>query len=376
MTPRSPHRPRPSRAFTLIELMVVLLIIVIVSAITFPFLGAMNRDIAATNGINTVQAATTAARAYAVRPRDTRVVDPSQGLTAEYSGVAALFTPDNLIRLIENDRAGLSLRSASRTATGTNPFIAAEYVYYDPTEYIDPAPIYPNNSSPMQLNGFVDIEGREPITLNPSTGVVGIVRVPNEPVYNNIYPVRLNIPLQADREVARIIPPPFAVWFSQAGSLIAGVPRFEVAAAGLPSEVEEAVIDLSRTRVVFYDADGDGLVEVDQAGYGEWPQPTNSDRRSLSGGSGYNPGEWDPASPDYDPTNFNTDSNRLELPFEIIEAVVGILIYDKSEFRNAGLSWPDNNGNFDEMSRWFVDNGTPMFFSPTSGIAFRQANEQ
>ncbi|MEM6332764.1 MAG: prepilin-type N-terminal cleavage/methylation domain-containing protein [Planctomycetota bacterium] len=357
----------PSAGFTLVELMTVLVIIVFVSAITFPFLGAMSRDIASSNGVNTVQAATTAARAYATRTRGAQVIDVTLGTNAEYSGAAALFTPDNLIRIIENSGNGISLQS--ETAPG-NPFLEIGFESASPV--INPSP---GVDFQLPLNGFSDVEGREPIVLNPNIGVVGIVRAPNDDPYNTIYPVRLT-----NSSTTRFIPPPFAVWFNQAGSLVSGIPRFNAPTA--------AEVDLSRNRVVYYDAGPaislNGLrtdavgIDVQRISAGNW---RSSNRESVDP---YDPDEFDPASPEFDRQRNFSDSNRLILPFEEIEAVVGIVLYDKSEFRRFQpegqtfeLDWPPANPTEAQaIAEWLVDNGTAVFFSPTSGIALRQANEQ
>jgi prepilin-type N-terminal cleavage/methylation domain-containing protein len=357
--PATPAPPRPHRGrlagcrharplgFTLIELMVVLSIIVIASAITFPFLGAMTRDLASSNGVNTVQAATTAARAYATRTKADIEVDGSGG-QADYSGVAALFTPDSLIRLIENAGSGAGDARYLTDANGN----ALETAY---------------QGDGIRLNGFIDIVGREPIQLDPNTGVVGIVRAPSTDAR---YPVRLS-----GGDSARLIPPPFAVWFSPSGSIVAGVP---LANSGGPLADQEAV-DRSRQRVVYYDGDltrdldatATEHIDVERNAVGNWTAPN---RFSVSGT--YDVDEFDPSSTEYDRSAaFNSDLNRAVLPFEEIEAVVGVLVYDKKAFRGAGLDWPATPSG-QAIAEWLVDNGTAVFFSPTSGVAFREANQQ
>ncbi|MEM0913610.1 MAG: prepilin-type N-terminal cleavage/methylation domain-containing protein [Planctomycetota bacterium] len=337
-------------AFTLVEMIVVISIIAIAAAITFPFVGAMTRDLNATNGVNTVQAATTAARAYATRDKATTVLDATLGITADYSGSAALFTPDNLIRIVEN--AGSGVGDARSLTNATGEFLESVY---------DVSPDF------IVLNGFTDVLGREPIQLDPATGVVGIVRAPDDATHNAVYPVRLT-----NSDTTRLIPPPFAVWFSPSGSIVAGIPLL----TGAPSEV-----DRSRNRVLYYDGDHTrdrgvaNHIDVDRLGVGNW----NSSRRTTPGigPATYDVDLFDPSSSQYAAaTAFDTNLNRAILPFEEIETVVGVIVYDKSAFRAAGFDWPADATTGLEIAEWITENGTAVFFSPTSGVAFRETSAQ
>lgn len=351
-TPRTPRSPRRRRGFTLVELIVVLSIIVIASAITFPFIGAMTSDLASSGGLNTVQAATMAARAYATRDKSNIVVgiDPitSDAIAAEYSGAAALFTPANRIRLVENAGSGIRL-----VDTG-GEFIETFY-----------------ESDGIVLNGFSDIVGREPIELDPNAGVVGIVRTPT--AMSGDYPVRFS------GENTALIPPPFAVWFSQSGGLVAGVPLPDNPGG---TTAEQEAVDRSRNRVLYYRYD-DGNIATERVAAGNWAgsgggsqNRANPDSSLVSGGT-YDADAFDPASGQYDAANaFDTNLNRETLPFEEIEAVVGVIVYDKSDFRAAGFDWPANATTGPQMAQWLTDNGTAVFFSPTSGVAFREAEQQ
>ncbi|MEM9251596.1 MAG: prepilin-type N-terminal cleavage/methylation domain-containing protein [Planctomycetota bacterium] len=333
-------------AFTLIELLVVLSIIIIASAITFPFLGAMTRDLAASNGVNTVQAATMATRAYATRNKSKRPLDTTLGTEADYSGTAALFTPDSLIRIVEN--AGSGGLDARLLTDANHDFLESIY-------------------DPIILNGFTDVLGREPIQLDPNTGVVGVIRAPDDGTHNNVYPVRLS-----GSATTRLIPPPFAVWFSPSGGIVSGIPLLN----GTPDEV-----DRSRNRVLYYDGDhrrDRGLnehVDVERTGPGTW---LSSRRQTPGVGSPtYDVDEFDPASGQYDATvAFNTNLNRAVLPFEEIETVVAVIVYDKSDFRGAGFDWPATATTGPEMAEWLTENGKAVFFSPTSGVAFRETEQR
>ncbi|MEO0965742.1 MAG: hypothetical protein AAFY08_11530 [Planctomycetota bacterium] len=328
----------------------VLSIIVIASAITFPFIGAMTRDLSATSGVNTVQAATMAARAYATRDKSARPLDANAAppIEAEYSGSAALFTPDNLIRIVEN--AGNGAEDARYLTNSAGDFLESAY----------------KASNGVELNGFVDVLGREPIQLDPNTGVVGIIRAPDDAAHNTLYRVRLS------GETTRLIPPPFAVWFSPSGSIVAGIPLLD----GTNDE-----IDRSRNRVVYYDGNhtrdlgNTDHIDVRRTGPGAW---TSSNRDNPDAGSPYDANQFDPASGQYDrATAFNEDLNRAVLPFEEIEAVVGVIVYDKADFRGAGFDWPAiSNAEGQDMAEWLTENGTAVFFSPTSGVAFREARQQ
>lgn len=157
--------------FTLIEMLVVISIIVLLSAVLVPMMGVMSDLVRGGAGVNTINAAVTAARGYATRDIDNFILVSG----AEYSGVAVIFCPSGELRLVENTQV------AQSTGTG-NPFLEAS-----------------------SLNGYQDIPGRDYLTLPTDTGVVGIGRNTNGPSGLQLYR------------------PPFAVRYDQNGHLISGV---------------------------------------------------------------------------------------------------------------------------------------------------------
>lgn len=153
-------------AFTLVEMLVVISIVVILSAIIVPMLGVMSDLIRGGTGVNTINAAVTAARGYSTRQIDNNALVAG----ARYSGVAVVFCPSGEVRLVENIQTAQS--------TGGN-FLETSGV-----------------------NGYADISGRDYLTLPNDTGVVGIAR-------NNTGLLMYNAP--------------FAIRFDEFGHLQAGI---------------------------------------------------------------------------------------------------------------------------------------------------------
>ena len=293
-------------AFTLIELVVVIVIIGIVIAVLFPALGAMRRSARTTGGQNAVKTAIIAARAYATRDLNARFIDiASTGKHGQYSGVAALFTPANEIRLVEN----------------------TPYAVDHKNKLLEIKP-------PPRQNGYIDIPGREYIRLPSDIGVMGIRRGGS-----------------FSDPVLRLLAPPFAVRFNERGQLIAR----------------------SKEGHVYYDGDYNGV----------W---TIGSRRPPN----YAPHQWDPEA-----SGFKKDSSarRYQLPFEQVETVAGVIVYEKSSFHQlspvlAGeYKIPDSTkqGDLDPELLWLLgkrksnsnkkiydhDRAVPLFFSRSAGTVMR-----
>lgn len=290
------------RAFTILELLAVVGILILVLAVIFPVINVMTASTRFAAGMNTIAVGSTAARAYATRDKaDLSSLVPG----AQYSGVAILFTPSGELRLVENDQLAVN-------ASGT--FLESS-----------------------NRNGYVDIPDRDYIHIPKGIGVVGIAR-------------------NSDDE-ALFLPPPFAIRFDQHGHLLHGRPS------------------TSPDRMVFYDGNYDGKYE-------------STDERPNF----YDPDKWDPESDEFDPGHWNDEKDKYELPFEMIDTVVAVMVYSKADFRNAlryrkgpGLDWGVRAvSHQDEIVRWFQDGRTdaklpgtasdrrPIFFSRYTGAIIRK----
>lgn len=300
------------RAFTLVELLVVMGIMVMILAIAVPSMSSLFNSGRVDGAIDTITVAAASARSYAVSvPRffdADPITVPEEG---SYSGAAALFTPANEIRLIHN----------VATARDGNGW---------PLEIKDP-------NSPFgykpQRNGYQDIHGRDPISLPSDVGFMGIVRIANAIKY---------------------IPPPFAVSFNQNGNLVTFSDPVTVPAAR----------DFVRF-LVYYDGDYSGDYNVDL------------DREDGT----YLPDEWDPQSDQYTPgtasdrPGIDEDFDMHRLPFEAIETVVGVYVYDKTQLWEAvdadDRKLPSYDTN-DPLGQWLEDNAVLLMFNRYTGRAVQE----
>jgi hypothetical protein len=280
-----------------------------------PMIYAMIRLTRGGAGANTINVAVTAARAYAVRSR------PFTTAGATYSGSAILFTPANQLYLIENIEGAADAGSLLETM-------------------------------PTPHNGYGVIAGRDPIKLQNSVNVYGIVR------YDN-----------GGNPAVKLVAPPFAIRFDQDGNLVASDDGASTHAG-------------AQSYWVFFDGDIDG--NYDTAGTGARP-------------AGYSPDDSNPrivATLNKDPV-----TGIYELPFERLEAVIGVLVLPGPEFRakvqgyasvlSAGSKLPGEINVDDAMvdfageptteaeahyrlKQWMLDQGQTLFFSRTTGNLFRE----
>lgn len=169
-------------------------------------------------------------------------------------------------------------------------------------------------------SGYEDIANTQFVPLPSTVGVVGIARG------------------GSGSGDIRLFPPPFAVRFNQHGSLISGVVVSDENAA-------------SRANVVYYDGDRGGSINY------------NRDRTKEPDVSA-----WDPTSPSWSGSNYS-DTEGYLLPFEAYEAVIGVIIFDKEEWRAAGNSWADADGDglTGAAKTWVEANGIPLFFNRYTG---------
>lgn len=343
---KTAHRTtRPSDAgFSLVEMLVVVAIASIVLALTFPMIGAMQRDSSASNGINTITVAIPSVRRYATADttfpldivRDNPSVPSSIGdQPGLYSGCAAIFTPAGEIRLTRNN-AG---------ATSSDFFDPPFFLERHGPRVID---VQTGNGLPHQeFNGFTDIDV-DYLLLPSDTGVAGINRVSGGPT------------LTADpAKPPLLLPPPFAVWYNQSGYLVA-------------TGWDLANNRLNEFEFVYYDGNYDGNYTV----YGG---------RSFRGTvPGYDPDEFNPNAGKFIRTNYfmsTGGSGKYMLPFEALEAVVGVYVYSQNAFNEAvedGLieDWTDTSAQANE-DRWYwmKENGEMVMFSRQTGAIMRDRDE-
>lgn len=174
------------------------------------------------------------------------------------------------------------------------------------------------NTEPF--NGYKDIDDAEYITMPKRTGIVGLMR-------NN------------DETMPSLFTPPFAIVFNNHGQLVVGQPSDDTGVA-----------------LVVYDGDGNGAHEV-------------TDKRKST----YDPDDWQDI--------WNDTANKFELPFEVIDSVVGVIVFEETDLRaaqasdggNLNLKSSGNTGPLNSDARdWILENGTPVFFNRYTGAPMRE----
>lgn len=166
-----------------------------------------------------------------------------------------------------------------------------------------------------KVNGYADISAIDYIVIPEGVGIAGVSR-------NNA-------------GNARFIAPPFAIAYNESGAMNFG--------------------DINSR--IYYDANADGRFDLAST------RPAN-----------YNPAQWDGKSSDASNQNVNPNSLSRNLPFEAIECVPGVVIYDIETFEANNASAFNNGGSVDVGSaagQWLTENGQTVFFSPNTGIALR-----
>lgn len=169
-------------------------------------------------------------------------------------------------------------------------------------------------------NGYKDLKGIDYLRLPVGTGVVGIGK-PDAPFYA----------------------PPFAIRFDENGVLIAGVNGASTS-------------DDKYHRVVIYDDDFNGNYS------------TTQDR---SQGNYKDPDPYDPESREW-ANNWDATIQKYKLPFEQLETVIGVIVYSKADFEDAGLNW--GSSSEEEIREWLrtPGNGSVMLFSRYTGVVIRE----
>lgn len=134
----------------------------------------------------------------------------------------------------------------------------------------------------------------------------------------------------------RFIAPPFAIAYNELGQLSYG----------------------DANGHIYYDADANN--EYDITPFGRRP-------------ADYNPDEWSGNGNAINATPMSP-SLKKELPFEAIECVPGVVIFDQNEYDKAGFDFDGNAGGIDPVNNpaewaWLNENGKTIFFSPQTGVA-------
>ncbi|MEM9346304.1 MAG: prepilin-type N-terminal cleavage/methylation domain-containing protein [Planctomycetota bacterium] len=170
-----------------------------------------------------------------------------------------------------------------------------------------------DNTAIYNLNGYQDMPGVDYIRIPDGVGIVGIKRTGTA------------------GNAVDFIAPPFAIAFNELGQLSFGDGNGEI----------------------HYDGDGDDDYEI------------AADRNSVGG--------YDPANWTSDNAPLSPDGLTLELPFEAIECVPGVVVFNLDDYTKAGFDFAgggDVTLNSNE-GQWLRDNGRTVFFSPLTGAALR-----
>ena len=279
--PRPDHRVRDfrlQRAFTIIELLVVISIIGVVTGLAFPTLRATLQNTAVNVAVGQVNNALSAARVFATQNRPFlaarrvgQTLRTSDDLGDGYSGAIVLFANDNSLRIMRND----------------------ENAWDDE-----------NNRwmelLPTPLNGYTPVEDFEDQRFNGRVQVFGIHRVGPAP------------------EDVQLIPPPFAIRFNRSGVITSGnlAPSAQVPAGG-----ETPGMDPNPFRVVFVSEDG----ETQPIGTAPNAPIANNYRISnlrTNGNADLDPAEFGPGGSNVQP------DGRVALPFGRVETVSGVLVVE------------------------------------------------
>ncbi|MFP4143647.1 MAG: Tfp pilus assembly protein FimT/FimU [Phycisphaeraceae bacterium] len=345
----STRTARTFRGFTIVELMLVLGLMVGAIILSVPVLRNLRNVTQGSLGVQSVTASVNAARVYSQRlaENDLGAGGWPYPARANYSGTAALFTPSGEIRLVINDQGA---RDQFQDPHGPIRPDGSRHGY-PLEERVDDVPTGGAEYRAWRGDGYRDIDGVDYARLPAGAGIAGIVRTGNNSV--------------------RVIAPPFAICFDENGHISPGS-RFD----------DRGTIDLTDDRhYIYYDGNGDGRYD--------WSMDRENPRQPypVQGESGvpYNPMDWDPAylneqaRPRLHNNNFggHSEDYRVTLPFEEIETVTAVILYDREALRLHGPDWNDDeNGNgIPDVQEWLLDpanEAKALYLSPQTGLVLNE----
>lgn len=283
-----PTTRRPIAGFTLIELLVTISIIVLLIAITFPFIALMRSGSRLQAGVNTIGMAADVARQW-VEPAAWEE-DSTDSVTGErYSGTAAIYCPTGEIRIVSNFRNALRPNGSPR--------------------YLEELP---TSQGYYNVNGYWEDQiGFEYIKIPSGVSVVGVRKFGGS---------------------VELVAPPFAIAFDEQGHLSYG----------------------DGAGYIYYDGDQNGVFGL-----------------NFKRDNSYNPADWDGKAG----SRNEPDDKALysKLPFDAIECVPSVIVYDAQAFEDAGFSLA-GGGKVDlgsQAGQWLQENGEAIFFSPHTGVALK-----
>lgn len=309
--------------FTLTELLVVIAIIGLLLGVGVASSRALFRSGHIDAAINTISMAVASTRTLAVEDRSSGFIDCDPATPGDqegdYSGMALIFTPAGELRVTVNVPQA-RYRSGELLELG-----------------------HPTLTSGRPANGYADVPGIDYLQLPKDAAVVGLVRAGSS---------------------MRVYPPPFAIRFDERGNLrVAHTP-------GRRPGKEDINFEL----LVVYDGNYNGWFDIrDNVTARRYTTPIPYPPQ--------NPTLFDPDSDRFDPDNWNEEAQKYELPFERLEAVIGVVIYRKSEFKDAGGDWgtipqataPEGYDNgYSGIRDWILENGTPLFFNRYTGAVIEE----
>lgn len=333
-TPKHPRNNRltrhaAARAFTIIELLVVILIISASLATVVPLIGALTRTSRVEAGINTISAAINAARILSHRYKETDKGTggwPPYPINADYSGTAVIFCPGGDIRFVINDQKAYTGTVTPGAGPGPSPTFTPSAGASD-TSFIENFGTTGNTVHPNKANGYRDLSGIDYAKLPNGSGIVGVRRT------------------GTGATDVEFLAPPFAVRFNERGQVA------------------------SDQIVIYYDSNYDGI-------YGNGGGNVKARRIDFSSPN-YNPANWLPKS---NVTGnlaiLDTSSKTYTLPFEQIETVNAVVLYDENKFARDGLAW--GTSTTAAITTWMQDNlptderrdanSRALYFSPYTGL--------